>query len=234
MACPEIAWSRSLASVGPIDLVEVDLAADARREAVAITWLDSSERALFERFRGVRARREFALCRAALRHHLCRRLDCSNQQLAFGTLPHGKPFAIVKGKGVSHGFNVSHGAAHGLIAFSGRASLGVDLEERLPRRDFDGMGARVFGASEREALATTDGLDKMNLFYRLWTLKEALVKALGTGFSCDPTAFEVPLGMLHGARAGTIHLPREGAMSWRLADLGEARFMAAVAYELGI
>ena len=230
MTPPEVTWSKPFAAVGPIDLYEVDLTADARCETAAVAWLDASERERRERLRGVRARREFALCRAALRRHLGRRLDCANQRLAFRALRCGKPFAIVNGRSVPYGFNVSHGGAHGLIAVSAGASVGVDVEERSPRRDLDGMAARVFGATERAALAAVEGRNGTHLFYRIWTLKEALLKALGTGFSSDPTGFEVPPGVLRGARSGTIR-PRHGAArSWRLTDIGETRFAAAVAY----
>ncbi len=231
-APPDVAWSRPFATLGRIDLVEIDLRADEQREADAVAWLDASERERRMRLRSVRARREFALCRAAVRLHLGRRLDCSNRRLAFGALRHGKPFATVDGRTVPYGFNVSHGGAHGLIAFARGESVGVDVEERAPGRDLDGMAARVFGPRERAALATVEGRDRTTLFYRIWTLKEALLKALGTGFSCDPTAFEVPPGVLRGALSGTI-LPRHGgSKSWRLTDIGERRFSAAVAYEL--
>ena len=229
-AQPGVTWSTPFATVGPIDLVEVDLTADEQCEAAAVAWLDGSETERWKRLRGLRARRGFALCRAALRRHLGQRLDCPNERLAFGAHRHGKPFAIVNGRPVPYGFNVSHGGAHGLIAFAAGASIGVDVEERSPRRDLDGMAARFCGSNERAALATVEGPEKTNLFYRLWTLKEALVKALGCGFACDPAAFEAPPEVLHGARSGTIRLHPGRAQLWRLTDVGERRFSAAVAY----
>ena len=231
-APPEVTWSRPCATVGPTDLFEVDLTADAQRETAAVAWLDASERERWARLRGARARRGFALCRAALRGHLGQRLDCSNERLAFGAHRHGKPFAIVNRRPVPYGFNVSHGGGHGLIAFAAGASIGVDVEERSPRRDLEGMAARVCGWNERAALAAFEGQEQTNLFYRIWTLKEALLKALGAGFACDPTAFEVPPGVLQGARSGTICLHPGRAQFWRLTDIGETRFSAAVAYEV--
>ena len=231
-ALPEVTWSRPFATVGPTDIFEVDLPADARREAAAVTWLDASERERWKRLRGVRVRREFALCRAALRRHLGQRLGCSNQGLAFGALQHGKPVAIVNGRTMPYGFNVSHGGADGLIAFAAGVSIGVDVEERSPRYDLEGMAARFCGSNERAALATVEGQERANLFYRLWTLKEALLKALGSGFACDPTAFEVPPDVMRGARSGTIRLRHGRSRLWRVTDLGETRFSAAVAYEL--
>lgn len=231
-ARPEVTWSKPFATVGPIDLVEVDLTADEQREAAAVAWLDGSERKRWKGLRDVRARRAFALCRAAARLHLGRRLDCSNQRLAFGALHHGKPFALVNGRTVPYGFNVSHSGAHGLIGLAAGVSIGVDVEARSPRRDLDGIAARVCGSNERAALAAVEGQGETDLFYRLWTLKEALLKALGTGFARDPTAFEVPPAVLRGARSGTLCLHHGQARFWRVTDLGERRFSAAVAYEM--
>ena len=72
----------------------------------------------------------------------------------------------------------------------------------------------------------------MRLFYRLWSLKEALIKALGTGFSLNPTRFEVPGPVLDGARSSDFRFPHSPESRWRLHDLGEPRFAAALAWRL--
>ena len=102
----------------------------------------------------------------------------------------------------------------------------------MTQRDLAGIGAHVYGATERRALATAEGRRKTHLFFRLWSMKEALIKALGCGFSLDPTSFEVPGPMLDGARSGVFRFPHAPSSTWRLLDLGEPRFAAAVAYRL--
>ncbi|MXZ81614.1 MAG: 4'-phosphopantetheinyl transferase superfamily protein [Gammaproteobacteria bacterium] len=230
MSLPDVTWTRPLRAVGEVSIVHVDLGTDERNETAALVWLDSPERQRWERYRNPRARREFALCRAALRSHLCDRLGCSNDRLAFGKRAHGKPFAVVDETEVSYGFNVSHGGRHGLIGFLADPMLGVDIEERIPRSDVDGIGAYVFGHRERSVLAAAEGHRKLDVFYRMWTLKEALIKALGTGFSCNPATFEVPREMLDGARSGRLRLHFAPSGTWNLVDIGEAEFAAAVAY----
>lgn len=230
MSLPDVIWTRPLRAVGKVSMVHVDLGTDDRNETAALVWLDSLERQRWERYRNPRARREFALCRAALRSHLCDRLDCSNDRLSFGKRAHGKPFAVVGETEVSYGFNVSHGGRHGLIGFSADPMLGVDVEERIPRSDVDGIGAYVFGHLERSVLAAAEGGRKLDVFYRMWTLKEALIKALGAGFSCNPATFEVPREMLDGARSGRLRLHFAPPGAWDLVDIGEAEFAAAVAY----
>ena len=225
-------WWTPFASVDGIDIMHVDLGPDADRESRAASWLDQRELERLRRFRVERPRREFALCRSALRFSLCNLLGCTNDRLSFGTLEHGKPYAIVEDRAVPIGFNVSHSDAHGLIALASSGRLGVDAEFRRENRDFDGIAGRVFGAREREAVETATGDDKVRLFYRLWTMKEALIKALGTGFSLNPAKFEVPAPMIHGENSGTFFFPHLPADQWRIESLGDSRFAAALAWEV--
>ena len=78
----------------------------------------------------------------ALRIHLAERLGSSNHEISFGYLQHGKPFVKVRGHRAPIGFNVSHSGRHGLIAFAEHDWLGVDVEERVPKSDLDGIGDR--------------------------------------------------------------------------------------------
>ena len=129
-------WSRWRESGNSL-ILHVDLRPDRERQERAFALLDEEERARWERFVHEGARRRFALCRAALRINLCDRLGCSNRELSFGYLEHGKPFAIVNGIPSDASFNVSHSDRHGLIGFAKRDGLGVDVEVRAPGRDFD-------------------------------------------------------------------------------------------------
>ena len=213
-------------------VLHVDLRPDEGRETRALSLLDEDERRRWERFVVKGAARRFALCRAALRINLAERLGCANDELSFGYLEHGKPFARVDGAASRISFNVSHSGSHGLIAFAEHEYLGIDLEERAPGRNFDGIGNSVYGPAERRALTAAQGREKADLFYRFWSLKEALIKALGTGFSLNPSRFEVPRTMLEGKRASVFRFPHRSSDRFWLEDLGETRFAAAIAYRL--
>ena len=229
-------WWRPFRALDGIDVIHVDLGPDPNHEKDALAWLDRAETERLRRFRIARPRREFALCRAALRINLCNRLDCTNHRLSFGFHEHGKPFALVEGRAASISFNVSHSAPHGLIAFASqgrpRGRIGIDVEVLRADRDFDGIAGTVFGAQERAALAAAWGDDKVRLFYRLWTLKEALIKALGTGFSLAPARFEIPAAMVHEVDSGGFRFPHVPADRWRLICLPDTRFAAAIACKI--
>ncbi len=122
---------------------------------------------------------------------------------------------------------------HGLLALAPHGRLGVDVEERRPRHDPDGHIRKVFAPREQEALAAARGARKTRMFFRLWTLKEAVIKALGTGFSLDTSTFEIPSSMYRrGARRASFRLPHLPHVRWRLEDLGNTDFAAAIAVEL--
>ena len=225
-------WWRPFRKVGDATVLHIDLIPHAAREANALKWLDDEERLRWQHYRHDGARRRFALCRAALRAILCGQLGCGNGQLAFGASDHGKPYALVKGKPAPIGFNVSHGSAHGLIAFAAEGRLGVDLEERSTTRDLDGLISSVLGPGEQAELAMAHGNHRLHLFYHLWTVKEALIKALGTGHSLDVSRFEVPLAMRQGETTSIFQFPHLPTFRWRLDTLGNEQFAAAIAHEL--
>ena len=129
-------------------------------------------------------------------------------------------------------FNVSHSGNHGLIALAPEGRIGVDVEQRDTRHDPDGPIRTVFAPAERAELAATCDARKVDLFLTLWTLKEALVKALGVGLSLDLSAFEIPPAMRRGSSATTFRFPQDPAVAWRLENLGNSSFAAALAHEL--
>ena len=225
-------WWCAFHESGDISVTHVDLTPCMARERRAAAWLDEPERSRWRRYLHPRARRDFALCRAALRAMLCRRLGCRNDELAFGALRYGKPYALVGGASASVSFNVSHGGQNGLIALAPAGRLGVDVEERNSRRDLDAIAQTVFTLAEQAELAQAHGDRKIHLFFSLWTMKEALIKALGTGFSLNPSRFEIPPALRRDKRVGVFRFPHDPATAWRLENMGNARFAAASAYEL--
>ncbi len=225
-------WWEPFGQIDGVRVIHVDLAPNEAREAAGFAWLDSAERSRSERFQHAPARRHFVLCRAALRSLLCTDLDCDNARLSFGVADGGKPFALMGGRPLDVGFNVSHSGRHGLITLVPAGRVGVDLEERVPRPDLDRLIEAVFGPDERADLTAAAGHDRTRLFFRLWTLKEAVAKALGTGLSFDVSRFEVPAAIRSGESRGVLRIPQLSPAAWRLTAIDDRRFAAAVAQEI--
>jgi phosphopantetheinyl transferase len=206
----------------------VDLRADHAVEAACLALLDDEERARAARFIVAEPRRQFVITRGALRLLLAHRLDRPAQALTFATGPHGKPFAVVDGAPSKAEFNVSHSAERGLIAIA-HAPVGVDIESLGREADFCLVAKGVLTAGEQAALRCKAGAERALLFYRLWTQKEALIKATGRGFACPPGGFAVPDALLEGARSASFTFPGETAL-WLVTDLSEGAYAAAVAH----
>jgi len=224
-------WWRPFRRAGGADVVHVDLTPHAAREAAALGWLDADERSRRDRFRHDGRRRQYTLCRAALRAILCGRLDCGNEALSFVESERGKPHVLLLGARAPGSFSVSHSGSHGLLAFAREGRIGVDVEERALRRDLDALIAAVLAPDERAVLASTTGHHRAARFYDFWTIKEALLKALGTGLQLDIAGFEVPPAMRRGVRAGAFRFPRLPGITWWVESLGTEDFAAALAHE---
>lgn len=208
----------------------IDFRSEPEFEAACLALLDPEERARAARFTVAEPRRQFVIMRAALRLLLERHVDRPPQALRFAEGRHGKPFALVDGAPARVQFNVSHSAGRGLVAIS-HAPVGVDVEFLGREADLDLVAKGVFAAIEQTALQQRVGAERALLFYRLWTQKEALIKAKGTGFACPPRSFAVPEALLGDARSAPFTFPGESA-TWLLTDLSEGAYAAALACAL--
>ncbi|WP_193087898.1 4'-phosphopantetheinyl transferase superfamily protein [Advenella sp. FME57] len=101
--------------------------------------------------------------------------------------------------------SLSHSAGHALWAASSlHEHLGVDLE-RIRAIDELALAELIAHDDEKRLLRTLQGQDRTRFFFRLWTLKEALVKAVGGDFPAD---------MLRvGIRPGACITPAAGGVA---------------------
>lgn len=88
--------------------------------------------------------------------------------------------------------HVSRSATAGLagVAMSVRSAVGVDVERIRPELVDDDLLASVLHPQE----CHLQPADLERAFFSLWTRKEAVLKALGTGLSRAPTSVEVGWG----------------------------------------
>ncbi|MCS6913640.1 MAG: 4'-phosphopantetheinyl transferase superfamily protein [Myxococcales bacterium] len=174
--------------------------------------LSADERARREALALPRLRRRFTAARAFLRCVLGAHLGLPPAELRFSYGRYGKP-ALPGGPP----FNLTHAEDLALLAVGTRAEVGLDLELLRPLPDLTGLAALCFCPAEQAALARTPPAEQTALFYRIWTRKEAALKALGTGLSLEPTAVEVSTGPV--ARLRSIAGVEVDEQGWLLLDL---------------
>ena len=151
--------------------------------------LSEDERARQRSFVSPELRRRFLAARAGLRTLLGRHLDRDPRSLSFATNEFGKPRLA----GDQVRFNLSHCEERAVLAIS-NAEVGIDLERERPIEHVD-LARRYFHPHEVAAItASCDEAEQRRAFFLVWTLKEAVVKALGTGLSTPLDLFEVAIG----------------------------------------
>lgn len=136
-------------------------------------------------------RAAYATAHTALRQLLGGYLDRPPAALAFVREPcpgcagpHGRPAVIQAGGGPPLHFSLAH--SRGLIAVAvAPRVIGVDVE-RLPSPETVEACARALHPGEQAELAAAPPGERRAHFGRLWTRKEAYLKALGTGLSRHP------------------------------------------------
>jgi len=139
--------------------------------------LSAAERGRADRYRVPRARRQFVAARGMLRVLLGRYIGCPPGAVPLAAEPGGKP---TLGPGAGPHFNLSHSAGVGLVAVAGRP-VGVDVEEVRDLPNAEGLVERFYAAEERAAFARLPAGVREDGFFRAWTCKEALLKAVGRG-----------------------------------------------------
>ena len=122
---------------------------------------------------------EYLLGRVLLRRLLAERLCCPPDALVFRTGEHGKPTLV------SHDwqFNLSHSGDWLVLALCQQGPLGVDVEMGLRQRPVLPLAQRFYAPEEYQWLLALPSREQTSAFYRLWSRKEAVLKAQGAGIA---------------------------------------------------
>lgn len=150
----------------------------------------ASEQSAAGRFRDEVRAEGFLLRRRITRAVVARAFGRAPDEIAITRDESGKPF--LQGAGLM--LHLSF-AARGDIALIGIAHqpIGVDLESGIAP---EALPFNMLRRDERAALLALPRAEQPPAFLTLWTLKEAMLKALGCGFSVPPEAVHLPLSWL--------------------------------------
>jgi 4'-phosphopantetheinyl transferase len=148
-------------------------------QPVAAESLPEAVRLRAARFVRDTDRRRYLASQTALRHLL-------GAAGPWTTGAHGKP---ALGRPPPH-FNLGRRDGWAVIAVSGTHEVGVDIETQRPIDDAQELAAMHFTPHEREGVALAVGAERDHTFLRVWTRKEACMKATGLGLALAPSSFE--------------------------------------------
>ena len=179
--------------VEPVHLWWVALEPPLQTLPGRLALLSADEKDRANQFHFERHRIRYVTGRAYLRRLLGSYLDIEPVQIEFEYSPLGKPAV----KNVSNGrvlqFNLSNSEDRALVALSWQHCVGIDLEFIHPMPDEDDFARQFFCDSECSLLSSLSGAAKRQTFFELWTCKEALLKAMGSGLTIPINEVEVAL-----------------------------------------
>lgn len=150
-------------------------------------YLTVNELETIKKFRNQNDRNVKLVSRILLKYLLAKKQGMALEEVEVYSNPYGKLFV----KNSSLQFNLSHSGNMILYGFDGCA-LGVDIEELVPVFP---ETAKLFmsDAEYKYFLNQLEESLRKEFFYKVWTAKESLLKAAGTGITSQITQIHLPI-----------------------------------------
>jgi len=157
--------------------------------------LSTEERARAERLAFEEDRVRYVNSTYFLRSVLGDQVGIEPGRLAMSSGRWGKPY-LQDGPA----FNLSHSKRWALVGVAPEGNVGVDVEDVRPVADLESLIESTMHVDEARELLALPSDRRAEAFFRLWTRKEAVVKAVGVGLRIPPSEYCVT-----SRRAGTSH-----------------------------
>ena len=161
--------------------------------------LEEAEWVRSRRFATDELRRRWAIGRGAVREILAGYLGVAARDLAIVLRPcvacggpHGKPALAPPADGLR--FNVAHTGEVLLVAVVSGREVGIDVEPVGRGRPLASIAHSWLAGAESPALERVPIQEREQALLRLWTLKEAYLKATGVGLNAELRDVVVRLG----------------------------------------
>lgn len=166
------------------------------REAAAVLTDEELER--YRAYRTNVKRKEFLLGRLMMKSLLGWKYGIPPLAVKLSKNSFGKPAYPGEWQ-----FNLSH--ANGVVAcaLARHRRVGIDLEF-MDASNLNLVG-HICSGEEQDYMRANSG-EELRAFYEIWTKKEALIKAAGTGFTMNPKEIRIALGTERGNRDGWLFM----------------------------
>jgi 4'-phosphopantetheinyl transferase len=205
------------------DLWDIDSAVPAELARSLAGLLSEEETARCRRFRA-EDRPAFAVAHGGLRLILGGYLGVRPTEVRLRAGRWGKP--EVDGQPLR--FSLSHTRGAIMVAVTGGRDIGVDVERGRPGQPTAALARRFFTAGEAALVDAASPAERPAVFLRLWTRKEACLKAAGTRLTAG-----IGLSVTGPVREGRLLVTdRSGRLPgpWAVRDIDTPRgYAAAVA-----
>lgn len=192
---------------GEVSLYLLDLPSLLPYRVQFLETLSPDEHLRMQRFYTPVLQDHFLLTRGVLREILGRHLGREASRLCFEYSDLGKPCI----QDTALHFNLAHSGEACLLALTLNDNIGVDIEKISRKINVLQIAKRFFTAREYAALQASPVAPQ--LFYHIWTQKEAFLKAIGEGLSFGLDRFEVSV-VFECAQVFDIQAPQYAKVCW--------------------
>jgi 4'-phosphopantetheinyl transferase len=184
--------------------------------------LSEDERERGSRFCFERDQRRFILRRGILRKILSLYLQAQPSELSFSYSSRGKPILRIQ-RGIKLiQFSYSHSGEMAIYAITRGTEIGIDLEKITPVEGLNEIAKRFFTEGENLQIKAAHEMARSRAFLKLWTRKEAILKATGEGIA--------ELGKVDVIEDGN-YLEYNGARWWMNSFRPSENYLAAIAIQ---
>lgn len=180
-------------------------ASDGKHLARWRAMLDAEELAQADRFVFDVDRATYTAAHALLRAMMSAATGLPTAAWRYARRPFGKPQLAAPCNGLRFSLSHTHGFVACAVAYE---EIGLDVEASDRCMNF-AVADRFFAAEEVRLLNATQPEQRIALFFRFWTLKEAFIKATGQGLQRPLDSFSFSIDPLRI----TFHPERDGNTS---------------------
>jgi 4'-phosphopantetheinyl transferase len=184
---------------------------DESKLAAYKSVLSDQEVEQYQRYLFDKDRHSYLVSHALLRHSLSHYAEVPASQWRFTKNEHGKPALILPDCMPAISFNLTHTDGLSACVVALDLACGIDAENINRKNALQAVANRMFADEE---LSLLDKEDIQQSFFYYWTLREAYVKALGTGLSGSSKDFYFDVSQ-EGMNAEVHHRDRQVDSGWR-------------------
>lgn len=153
---------------------------DAAKLSACKAALSPPELAQHDQFCSEKDRHSYLVSHALLRYALSKYANVPAAQWQFSSGEHGKPELLASSAAPGLCFNLTHTAGFSACVIALNRRCGIDAENIQRKNKLPAVAQRMFAEEELARLKESNIASR---FYYFWTLREAYVKALGTGLA---------------------------------------------------
>lgn len=174
-----------------IDLYEIDISDYLFEELNLIKFLSIEEIQIVNKLTDEKWRNDAIISLGIRRIIISSYLGVPPSQVIYYNNKFGKPF-IKNINPKNFSFNVSHSKDKLVVIIGNGCDVGVDIQYVDRYIPILNLARRYFSKQDYKYISSLSRENAIEVFFQLWTSKEAYVKAIGTGFNIPIQSIKFP------------------------------------------